>query len=191
MSFLLLNKETSLIRKKEKKTIGRKRKIIEAEAQQDHNITVNEAQLQFDQLYREELMKFDAIYQKDIIGIDTILGVEGFEEFKRCVSMDQKSLKKKLLEKQPIIPDLNALTKEDQNFKDLEKEEPPKEDPAQENATENDVTMEDPEQRHATDHDPDENVEDQEHERKDIATAKGTFEVQQDVQMQTPTSKDS
>ncbi|KAM1052825.1 hypothetical protein ACFX2I_000359 [Malus domestica] len=126
-------------------------------------------------------MKFDAIYQKDIIGIDTTLCVEGFEEFKRCASMNQKSLKKKLPEKQPIVLDLNASTEEDQNFKDPEKDEPPKEDPnnddrveehthdkdttiedpVQENAIENDVAMEDPEQRHATDHDPDENREDQ------------------------------
>ncbi|KAM2950791.1 hypothetical protein COP2_000368 [Malus domestica] len=91
------------------------------------------------------------------------------------------SLKKKLPEKQPIVLDLNASTEEDQNFKDPEKDEPPKEDPnnddrveehthdkdttiedpVQENAIENDVAMEDPEQRHATDHDPDENREDQ------------------------------
>ncbi|RXH80780.1 hypothetical protein DVH24_004694 [Malus domestica] len=36
-------------------------------------------------------MKLDAIYRNDIIRIDNTLGVEGFEEFKRCVSMDQKS----------------------------------------------------------------------------------------------------
>ncbi|KAM1644428.1 hypothetical protein ACFXTN_005715 [Malus domestica] len=105
------------------------------------------------------------------------------------------SLKKKLLENQAIVPDLNASTKEDP-----EEDEPPKEhpdnddqveehthdkdtateDPVQENATENDVAMEDPKQRHAIDHDPDENEEDQaeedqEHEGKDTATEKGTF----------------
>ncbi|KAB2623907.1 DNA ligase 1-like [Pyrus ussuriensis x Pyrus communis] len=223
-------------KKKENKTTRRKRKRVEAEAQQDHNITSNQAQLQFDQLYTKELMKFDAIYQKDIIGIDTTLGVEGFEEFKRCARMDQKRylvlsrmmlyaldnlhtnsivtnqttgatgalnrkieklLQERHEDKQKIIPDLNASTEEDQNFKDPENEEPPEEDPdnddrdpVQENATENDVAMEDPKQRHAIDHDPDENEEDQEHERKDTTTAKGTSRVQQDVQMQTPTSKD-
>ncbi|KAM1359158.1 hypothetical protein COP2_047411 [Malus domestica] len=121
------------------------------------------------------------------------------------------SLKKKLLENQAIVPDLNASTKEDP-----EEDEPPKEDPdnddqveehthdkdtatenpVQENATENDVAMEDPKQRHAIDHDPDENKEDQakkdqEHEGKDTATEKGTSGVQQDVQMQTPTIKDA
>ncbi|KAM1240591.1 hypothetical protein ACFX2I_046134 [Malus domestica] len=233
-------------------------------------------------------MKFDASYQKDFIGIDNTLGVEDFEKFKRCASMDQKrylvlshmmiyaldnlhtdsivmnqttgalnrniekllqerledkqkissmntemiqlqlnntgasmkvnklldeigSLKKKLLENQAIVPDLNASTKEDP-----EEDEPPKEDPdnddqveehthdkdtatenpVQENATENDVAMEDPKQRHAIDHDPDENKEDQakkdqEHEGKDTATEKGTSGVQQDVQMQTPTIKDA
>ncbi|CAN6690711.1 unnamed protein product [Malus baccata var. baccata] len=35
-------------------------------------------------------MKFDASYQKDFIGIDNTLGVEDFEKFKRCASMDQK-----------------------------------------------------------------------------------------------------
>ncbi|KAM2212840.1 hypothetical protein ACFX1S_023097 [Malus domestica] len=115
------------------------------------------------------------------------------------------SLKKKLLENQAIVPDLNASTKEDPEEDEPPKEDPDNddqveehthdkdtatEDPVQENATENDVAMEDPKQRHATDHDPDENEEDQEHEGKDTATTKGTFEVQQDVQMQTPTIKD-
>ncbi|XP_068321095.1 uncharacterized protein [Pyrus communis] len=106
------------------------------------------------------------------------------------------SLKEKLLEKQPIVPDLNASIEGNQNFKDPEKEEPPKEDldnddrieehthdkdtaiddPVQENATENDVAMEDPEQRHAIDHDLDENEEDQEHERKTLPLQKGPLE---------------
>ncbi|KAM1341434.1 hypothetical protein ACFX2F_005884 [Malus domestica] len=238
------NNESS--KKKEKKTTGRKRKRTEVGAEEDQSITITEAQSQFDQLYQEEFMKFDASYQKDFIGIDNTLGVEDFEKFKRCASMDQKrnieqllqerledkqkissmntemiqlqlnntaasmkvnklldeigSLKKKLLENQAIVPDLNASTKEDP-----EEDEPPKEhpdnddqveehthdkdtateDPVQENATENDVAMEDPKQRHAIDHDPDENEEDQaeedqEHEGKDTATEKGTFGVQQD-----------
>ncbi|KAM2573751.1 hypothetical protein TB2_005777 [Malus domestica] len=264
------NNESS--KKKEKKTTGRKRKRTEVGAEEDQSITITEAQSQFDQLYQEEFMKFDASYQKDFIGIDNTLGVEDFEKFKRCASMDQKrylvlshmmiyaldnihtnsivmnqttgalnrniekllqerledkqkissmntemiqlqlnntaasmkvnklldeigSLKKKLLENQAIVPDLNASTKEDP-----EEDEPPKEhpdnddqveehthdkdtateDPVQENATENDVAMEDPKQRHAIDHDPDENEEDQaeedqEHEGKDTATEKGTF----------------
>ncbi|KAM0963826.1 hypothetical protein ACFX13_023193 [Malus domestica] len=105
------------------------------------------------------------------------------------------SLKKKLLENQAIVPDLNASTKEDPEEDEPPKEDPDNddqveehthdkdtatEDPVQENATENDVAMEDPKQRHATDHDPDENEEDQEHEGKDTATTKGTFGVQQD-----------
>ncbi|KAM2312455.1 hypothetical protein ACFXTH_022856 [Malus domestica] len=110
------------------------------------------------------------------------------------------SLKKKLLENQAIVPDLNASTNEDPEEDEPPKEDPDNdnqveehthdkdtatEDPVQENATENDVAMEDPKQRHATDHDPDENKEDQaeedqEHEGKDTATAKGTFGVQQD-----------
>ena len=263
--------------KKEKKATGRKRKRTEAEAQEDHSITINEAQLQFDQLYKEEFMKLDEIYRKDIIGIDNTLGVEGFEEFKRCASVDQKrylvfshmmiyaldnlhtdsivtnqttgalnrkienlvqeqnedkqkissmkiemrrlqlkntaasmkvnklldeigNLKKKLLENQQIVPDLNASTEEDQNFKDPVEEhthdkDTAIEDPVQDNANENDVAMKDPEQGHATDCDPDENEEDQAeedqgHEGKDFATEKGTSGVQQDVHMQTPTSKD-
>ncbi|KAM2573749.1 hypothetical protein TB2_005777 [Malus domestica] len=273
------NNESS--KKKEKKTTGRKRKRTEVGAEEDQSITITEAQSQFDQLYQEEFMKFDASYQKDFIGIDNTLGVEDFEKFKRCASMDQKrylvlshmmiyaldnihtnsivmnqttgalnrniekllqerledkqkissmntemiqlqlnntaasmkvnklldeigSLKKKLLENQAIVPDLNASTKEDP-----EEDEPPKEhpdnddqveehthdkdtateDPVQENATENDVAMEDPKQRHAIDHDPDENEEDQaeedqEHEGKDTATEKGTFGVQQDSESQ-------
>ncbi|KAM0990673.1 hypothetical protein ACFX2C_009157 [Malus domestica] len=162
------NNESS--KKKEKKTTGRKRKRTEVGAEEDQSITITEAQSQFDQLYQEEFMKFDASYQKDFIGIDNTLGVEDFEKFKRCASMDQKrniekllqerledkqkissmntemiqlqlnntsasmkvnklldeigSLKKKLLENQAIVPDLNASTKEDP-----EEDEPPKEDP--------------------------------------------------------------
>ncbi|KAM1097205.1 hypothetical protein ACFX19_014888 [Malus domestica] len=116
------------------------------------------------------------------------------------------SLKKKLLENQAIVPDLNASTKEDPDEDEPPKEDPDNddqveeythdkdtatEDPVQENATENDLAMEDPKQRPTTDHDPDENEEDQEHEGKDTATAKGTSGVQQDVQMQTPTIKDA
>ncbi|KAM0970477.1 hypothetical protein FF1_018551 [Malus domestica] len=113
------------------------------------------------------------------------------------------SLKKKLLENQAIVPDLNASTKEDPEEDEPPKEDPDNddqveehthdkdtatEDPVQENAIENDVAMEDPKQRHTTDHDPDENEEDQakedqEHEGKDTTTAKGTSGVQQDVQM--------
>ncbi|KAM2454763.1 hypothetical protein PS1_014838 [Malus domestica] len=109
------------------------------------------------------------------------------------------SLKKKLLENQAIVPDLNASTKEDPDEDEPPKEDPDNddqveeythdkdtatEDPVQENATENDLAMEDPKQRPTTDHDPDENEEDQEHEGKDTATAKGTSGVQQDVQIQ-------
>ncbi|KAM2668566.1 hypothetical protein EV2_020148 [Malus domestica] len=249
------NNESS--KKKEKKTTGRKRKRTEVGAEEDQSITITEAQSQFDQLYQEEFMKFDASYQKDFIGIDNTLGVEDFEKFKRCASMDQKrniekllqerledkqkissmntemiqlqlnntaasmkvnklldeigSLKKKLLENQAIVPDLNASTKEDPEEDEPPKEDPDNddqveehthdkdtatEDPVQENATENVVAMEDPKQRHAIDHDPDENEEDQaeedqEHEGKDTATEKGTSGVQQDVQMQTPTIKDA
>ncbi|CAN6583467.1 unnamed protein product [Malus baccata var. baccata] len=82
------NNESS--KKKEKKTPGRKRKRTEVGAEEDQSITINEAQLQFDQLYQEEFMKFDASYQKDFFGIDNTLGVEEFENFKRCASMDQK-----------------------------------------------------------------------------------------------------
>ncbi|CAN6567532.1 unnamed protein product [Malus baccata var. baccata] len=82
------NNESS--KKKEKKTTGRKRKRTEVGAEEDQSITINEAQLQFDQLYQEEFMKFDASYQKDFFGIDNTLGVEYFEKFKRCASMDQK-----------------------------------------------------------------------------------------------------
>ncbi|CAN6700366.1 unnamed protein product [Malus baccata var. baccata] len=71
------NNESS--KKKEKKTTGRKRKRIEVGAEEDQGITITEAQSQFDQLY-----------QKDFIGIDNTLGVEDFEKFKRCASMDQK-----------------------------------------------------------------------------------------------------
>ncbi|KAM2076732.1 hypothetical protein ACFX1T_039434 [Malus domestica] len=151
------NNESS--KKKEKKTTGRKKKRTEVGAEEDQSITITEAQSQFDQLYQEEFMKFDASYQKDFIGIDNTLGVEDFEKFKRCASMDQKrniekllqerledkqkissmntemiqlqlnntaasmkvnklldeigSLKKKLLENQAIVPDINASTKED------------------------------------------------------------------------------
>ncbi|KAM2340224.1 hypothetical protein ACFX1X_019716 [Malus domestica] len=102
------------------------------------------------------------------------------------------SLKKKLLENQAIVPYLNASTKEDPEEDEPLKEDPDNDDqveehthdkdtatddPVQENATKNDVAMEDPKQRHATDHDPDENKEDQEHEGKDTATAKGTSRV--------------
>ncbi|CAN6541689.1 unnamed protein product [Malus baccata var. baccata] len=114
--------------------------------------------------------------------------------------LDEIGSLKKLLENQAIVPDLNASTNEDS-----EEDEPPKEnpdnddqveehthdkdtateDPVQENTTENDVAMEDPKQRHTIDHDPNENKEDQanedqEHEGKDITTAKGTSGVQQD-----------
>ncbi|CAN6582753.1 unnamed protein product [Malus baccata var. baccata] len=82
------NNESS--KKKEKKTPGRKRKRTEVGAEEDQSITINEAQLQFDQLYQEEFMKFDASYQNDFFGIDNTLGVEDFEKFKRCASMDQK-----------------------------------------------------------------------------------------------------
>ncbi|CAN6708562.1 unnamed protein product [Malus baccata var. baccata] len=187
--YLQQNNESS--KKKEKKTTGRKRKRIEVGAEEDQSITINEAQLQFDQLYQEEFMKFDASYQKDFFGIDNTLGVEDFEKFKRCASMDQKSLKKKLLENQVEDPENDDQVEEHTHDKDTATE-----DPVQENATENDVAMEDLKQRHAIDHGPDENEEDQaeedqEHEGKDTATEKGTSGVQPDVQMQTPTIKDT
>ncbi|CAN6586092.1 unnamed protein product [Malus baccata var. baccata] len=257
------NNESS--KRKEKKTTGRKRKRTEVGAEEDQGITITEAQSQFDQLYQEEFMKFDASYQKDFIGIDNTLGVEDFEKFKRCASMDQKrylvlshmmiyaldnlhtdsivmnqttgslnrnienllqerledkqkissmntemihlqlknttasmkvnkildeigSLKKKLLENQAIVPDLNASTKEDPEEDEPPKADPDNDDQVEEHTHDKDTAIEDPVQENATENDV--AMEDQEHEEKDTATEKGTSGVQPDVQMQTPTIKD-
>ncbi|CAN6711774.1 unnamed protein product [Malus baccata var. baccata] len=179
------NNESS--KKKEKKTTGRKRKRTEVGAEEDQSITINEAQLQFDQLYQEEFMKFDASYQKDFFGIDNTLGVEDFEKFKRCASMDQKRnieklLQERLEDKQKItasmkvnklLDEIGSLKKkllenqvedpdnDDQVEEHTHDKNTATEDPVQENATENDVAMEDPKQKHAIDHGPDENEEDQ------------------------------
>ncbi|CAN6547406.1 unnamed protein product [Malus baccata var. baccata] len=253
-------------KRKEKKTTGRKRKRTEVGAEEDQGITITEAQSQFDQLYQEEFMKFDASCQKDFIGIDNTLGVEDFEKFKRCASMDQKrylvlshmmiyaldnlhtdsivmnqttgshnrnienllqerledkqkissmntemiqlqlkntaasmkvnklldeigSLKKKLLENQAIVPDLNASTKEDPEEDEPPKADPDNDDQVEEHTHDKDTATEDPVQKNATENDV--AMEDQEHEGKDNATEKGTSGVQPDVQMQTPTIKDA
>ncbi|CAN6556000.1 unnamed protein product [Malus baccata var. baccata] len=258
------NNESS--KRKEKKTTGRERKRTEVGAEEDQGITITEAQSQFDQLYQEEFMKFDASYQKDFIGIDNTLGVEDFEKFKRCASMDQKmylvlshmmiyaldnlhtdsivmnqttgslnrnienllqeqledkqkissmntemiqlqlkntaasmkvnklldeigSLKKKLLENQAIVPDLNASTKEDPEEDEPPKADPDNDDQVEEHTHDKDTATEDPVQKNATENDV--TMEDQEHEGKDTATEKGTSGVQPDVQMQTPTIKDA
>ncbi|CAN6542256.1 unnamed protein product [Malus baccata var. baccata] len=253
-------------KRKEKKTTGRKRKRTEVGAEEDQGITITEAQSQFDQLYQEEFMKFDASYQKDFIGIDNTLGVEDFEKFKRCASMDQKrylvlshmmiyaldnlhtdsivmnqttgslnrnienllqerledkqkissmntemiqlqlkntaasmkvnklldeigSLKKKLLENQAIVPDLNASTKEDPEEDEPPKADPDNDDQVEEHTHDKDTATEDPVQENATENDV--AMEDQEHEGKDTATEKGTSGVQPDVQIHTPTIKDA
>ncbi|CAN6547282.1 unnamed protein product [Malus baccata var. baccata] len=204
-----------------------KRKRTEVGAEEDQGITITEAQSQFDQLYQEEFMKFDASYQKDFIGIDNTLGVEDFEKFKRCASMDQKrylvlshmmiyaldnlhtdsidkqkissmntemiqlqlkntaasmkvnklldeigSLKKKLLENQAIVPDLNASTKEDPEEDEPPKADPDNDDQVEEHTHDKDTATEDPVQKNATENDM--AMEDQEHEGKDNATEKGT-----------------
>ncbi|KAM1306483.1 hypothetical protein ACFX2H_008861 [Malus domestica] len=93
------------------------------------------------------------------------------------------SLKKKLLENQAIVPDLNASTKEDPEEDEPPKEDPDNDDQVEEHTHDKDNATEDPVQENATANDV--AMEDQEHEGKDTATEKGTSGVQPDVQMST------
>ncbi|KAM1307293.1 hypothetical protein ACFX2H_009563 [Malus domestica] len=171
------NNESS--KKKEKKTPGRKRKRTEVGAEEDQSITINEAQLQFDQLYQEEFMKFDASYQKDFFGIDNTLGVEDFEKFKRCASMDQKRnieklLQERLEDKQKISSmntemiqlqlknttasmKVNKLLDEIGSLKkkllENQGEDPDNDDQVEEHTHDKDTATEDPVQENATEND--------------------------------------
>ncbi|KAB2600423.1 hypothetical protein D8674_010694 [Pyrus ussuriensis x Pyrus communis] len=54
------------------------------------NISINEAQTEFDKLFGEEMIKLDATVQKHIIGMDTIISEELFDEFKKARSIAKK-----------------------------------------------------------------------------------------------------
>ncbi|CAN6556696.1 unnamed protein product [Malus baccata var. baccata] len=54
------------------------------------NISINEAQTEFDKLFADEMIKLDATVQKHIIGMDTVLSEELFDEFKKASSIAEK-----------------------------------------------------------------------------------------------------
>ncbi|KAM1918213.1 hypothetical protein ACFX13_037715 [Malus domestica] len=66
------------------------------------NISINEAQTEFDKLFVDEMIKLDATVQKHIIGMDTVLSEELFDEFKKASSIAEKSEVEKLLRKVEI-----------------------------------------------------------------------------------------
>ncbi|KAM0963704.1 hypothetical protein ACFX2J_022540 [Malus domestica] len=54
------------------------------------NISINEAQIEFNKLFGEKMIKLDAIVQKHIIGMNTIISEELFDEFKKARSIAEK-----------------------------------------------------------------------------------------------------
>ncbi|KAB2599220.1 hypothetical protein D8674_009491 [Pyrus ussuriensis x Pyrus communis] len=54
------------------------------------NISINEAQTEFDKLFAEEIIKLDATVQKHIIGMNTVISEELFDEFKKASSIAEK-----------------------------------------------------------------------------------------------------
>ncbi|KAM1282143.1 hypothetical protein ACFX2I_022655 [Malus domestica] len=54
------------------------------------NISINEAQIEFNKLFGEKMIKLDAIVQKHIIGMNTIISEELFDEFKKARSIVEK-----------------------------------------------------------------------------------------------------
>ncbi|KAM1003059.1 hypothetical protein COP2_003506 [Malus domestica] len=54
------------------------------------NISINEAQTEFEKLFSKEMIKLNAIVQKHIIGMDIVISEELFDEFKKASSIAEK-----------------------------------------------------------------------------------------------------
>ncbi|CAN6692122.1 unnamed protein product [Malus baccata var. baccata] len=95
------------------------------------------------------------------------------------------SLKKKLLENQAIVPDLNDSTKEDPEEDEPPKADPDNDDQVEEHTHDKDTATEDPVQENATENDV--AMEDQEHEGKDNATEKRNLRRKETAKKKTRT----
>ncbi|KAM1863109.1 hypothetical protein ACFX14_003497 [Malus domestica] len=54
------------------------------------NISINEAQTEFEKLFAKEMIKLNAIVQKHIVGMDIVISEELFDEFKKASSIAEK-----------------------------------------------------------------------------------------------------
>ncbi|KAM2054351.1 hypothetical protein ACFX1T_003887 [Malus domestica] len=73
---------------KRHKMIAKKGKTTDND--EPDNISINEAQTEFDKLFTEEMIKLNATIQKHIIGMDTVITEELFDKFKKVSSIADK-----------------------------------------------------------------------------------------------------